>query len=193
MSPPPSTRIALAGIFVGGASSRMQGRPKGLLVTPSGETIVGRWRRMFDERGIPTVLVGVHEVYAPLGIESIGDEPAGIGPIGGLVALLARAGGRRAIAVGCDMPFVSGLLLDKLAHHPSHSCALAPKRGSMWEPLFARFEGTLPREVAEQHARSGRRSLFGVLDAVGAEQLVLSEDELAELRDWDVPSDLKHA
>jgi molybdopterin-guanine dinucleotide biosynthesis protein A len=191
MSPPPSTGVALAGIFVGGASSRMHGRPKGLLVAPSGETIVGRWRRMFDERGIPSVLVGRHEAYAPLGIESIGDEPAGMGPIGGLVALLARAGGRRVIAVACDMPFVSDRLLDKLADHPSPSCALAPKRGSMWEPLFARFEGTVPLEVAEKHARSGRHSLFGVLDAVGAEQLVLSDDELDELRDWDVPSDLK--
>jgi molybdopterin-guanine dinucleotide biosynthesis protein A len=104
--------------------------------------------------------------------------------------LLGRAGGRRVIAVACDMPFVSERLLEKLALHPSRAYALAPKRGDMWEPLFARFDGSLPLQVAEQHARDGSRSLFGVLDAVGAEQLVLSDDELAELRDWDVPADV---
>jgi molybdopterin-guanine dinucleotide biosynthesis protein A len=189
MSPLTRTDVALAGIFVGGASRRMGGRPKGLLLAPSGETIVARWRRMLDALGVPSLLVGKHDAYAPLGIESIEDSPAGIGPLGGLVALLARAGGRRVIAVACDMPFVSEPLLEKLAAHPSHACAVAPKRGGMWEPLFARFEGSLPLEVAVRHAQGGRQSLFGVLDAVGAEQLVLSDGELAELRDWDFPAD----
>lgn len=159
------------------------------MLAPSGETIVARWRRMFDALDIPCVLVGRHDAYATLGIELLDDDPPGTGPIGGLVALLSRARGRRVIAVACDMPYVSEHLLEKLALCPSHACAVAPKRGEMWEPLFSRFEGPLPLEVATRHARSGKRSLFGVLDAVDAEPLPLTDDELAELRDWDVPAD----
>jgi molybdopterin-guanine dinucleotide biosynthesis protein A len=191
MTPAPIA-VALAGIFVGGASRRMGGRPKGLMLAPSGETIVARWRRMFDALGIPCVLVGRHEAYTTLGLEILDDDPPGAGPIGGLVALLTRAGGRRAIAVGCDMPFVSERLLEKLAGAPSSACALAPKRGHVWEPLFARFEGPRPLEVAVRRAR-GRGALFGVLDELDAEPLALTDDEATQLRDWDTPGDVDRA
>jgi molybdopterin-guanine dinucleotide biosynthesis protein A len=189
MTAPTGTDVVLAGIFVGGASRRMGGRPKGLMLTPSGETIVARWQRMFASLGVPPVLVGRSDAYASMGIESLDDDPPGIGPIGGLVALLARARAGRVVAVACDMPFVSEQLLEKLVRHPSRACALAPKKGDIWEPLFARFEGALPLQMAQEHARSGRRTLHGVLDAVKAEPLALSDDELAELRDWDEPAD----
>jgi molybdopterin-guanine dinucleotide biosynthesis protein A len=186
---PPSIDVALAGIFVGGASRRMGGEAKGLLLAPSGETIVARWQRMFASLGIPSVLVGKHAAYASLGIECLEDEPPQTGPIGGLVALLARARSRRVVAVACDMPFVSGALLEKLVFHPSLACALAPKRGKLWEPLFSRFDGPEPLKVAQDHVGSGTRSLYGVLDALGAETIDLSDGELAELRDWDEPGD----
>ncbi len=102
-----SDRVELAGIFVGGASTRWGGMPKGLLQLASGETLVGRWRTLFDSLGIETVLVGQHPSYATLGLDCVADEPAGIGPLGGLVGLLARADGRRVVAVACDMPYVS--------------------------------------------------------------------------------------
>ena len=186
-----TTRSAaiVAGIFVGGQARRMGGEPKGLLVAPSGEAIVSRWRRMFDDLGVASVLVGKSDAYADLGIEGIEDDPPGIGPLGGLAALLARAGGARAIAVACDMPFVSDGLLAKLAFHPEGPPALAAKWGGVWEPLFARYDGRLPLEVARDHVRAGRRSLFGVLDALGAAELELTDAELEELRDWDTPSE----
>jgi molybdopterin-guanine dinucleotide biosynthesis protein A len=182
--------VDVAGIFVGGESRRMGGQPKGLLVAPSGETIVERWSRMFVALRVPIVLVGNREAYAPLGIEIIEDDPPHIGPLGGLIALLKRARGGRAIAVACDMPFVSEGLLEKLATHPSRACALAPRRADIWEPLFARYEGPLPLEVAKAHAGAGRRSLFGVLETLDAEALDLGHHELAELRDWDEMDDI---
>jgi molybdopterin-guanine dinucleotide biosynthesis protein A len=134
--------------------------------------------------------VGANDAYGSLGLELLRDEPSGTGPIGGLVALLARAKGERVIVVACDMPFVSGRLLEKLALHPSRAAAIAAKRGRVWEPFFARFAGPRPEEVARLHVRNGKRSLFGVLDALDAEPLVLSDHELAELRDWDSPADV---
>jgi molybdopterin-guanine dinucleotide biosynthesis protein A len=182
-------RSVVAGIFVGGQSQRMGGRPKGLLVAPSGETIVERWRRLFEALGVASVLVGAHDAYASVAIPAIADEPSGIGPLGGLVALLTRAQGEGAIAVACDMPYVSQALVGKLALHPSPADVLAPRHGRIWEPLFARYRGALPLEKAKERARRGDYSLQGLLEDLAAEPLPLLDDEMRELRDWDSPED----
>jgi molybdopterin-guanine dinucleotide biosynthesis protein A len=185
--------VVVAGIFVGGESRRMGGRPKGLLEAPhdgtpwakAGESIVLRWRRLFDAMGVESVLVGRREAYADLGLEGLDDDPPGIGPLGGLIALLSRAREGTAFTVACDMPRVSARLLAKLVEHAGPSPAVAPKRGGVWEPLFARYEGPLPLEIARKHAAAGGRSLFGVLDALDADTLAVTEQDLEELEDWD--------
>jgi molybdopterin-guanine dinucleotide biosynthesis protein A len=167
----------------------MGGVAKGLLTAASGETLVARWRRLFDALGATCVLVGRHEAYADLDLESVADDPPGIGPLGGLTALLARAGQGRVIAVACDMPFVSFELLSRLAAHPSDAPVVAPRRGTLWEPLFARYDAPRVIGAARARATSGERDLQGLLDAVGAESLPTRSAELDELRDWDRPED----
>jgi molybdenum cofactor guanylyltransferase len=179
----------LGGIFVGGRASRMGGAAKGLLKAPSGETLVARWRRLFQEIGATPVLVGCHEAYADLDIECIADDPPHIGPLGGLVALLARARRDRVIAVACDMPFVSLELLGQLASYASTAPVVAPRHEGLWEPLFARFDAPRVIDVARKHALAGERSLQSLFDDVGAEPLPLAQPELEQLRDWDRPED----
>jgi molybdopterin-guanine dinucleotide biosynthesis protein A len=180
-----SARPIVAGIFVGGSSRRMGGRAKGLLVGPSGETIVGRWRRVFEGLGIPVVLVGERPEYATVGVPVLPDRGAGAGPVAGLVALLAHAE-RHAIAVACDMPYVSAALVARLVSAPD-AVAVAPRREGRWEPFFARYDAPRALAIAEGHAS---RSLQAVLDALGAVELALTDDEACELRDWDAPPDL---
>ncbi len=180
-------RAIIAGIFVGGASTRMGGFPKGLLVAPSGETIVVRWKRMFGALDVPCVLVGRQAAYDALGIETLADDPPGIGPLGGLISLLSHAGTGSAIAVGCDMPFVTDELLARLVGFSSRAPAVAVRRGDLWEPLFARYRAPAALAVARALAAAGRHALFGVLEALAAEALPMSHEELAELRDWDAP------
>jgi molybdopterin-guanine dinucleotide biosynthesis protein A len=167
----------------------MGGIAKGLLTVASGETLVGRWGRLFEELGWTCVLVGRHDAYVDIDLECVADNPAGIGPLGGLAALLARADEGRAIAVACDMPFVSIELLRKLASYPCHAPILAAHRGSLWEPLFARYDARRVIVTAGKRARSGEHGLQGLLDAVGAQSLPLAAHEVDELRDWDRPED----
>ena len=55
----------LAGVFVGGGSSRMGGGAKGLLPAPSGEkTLVERWENVLAGLGARAVLVGDRGAYA---------------------------------------------------------------------------------------------------------------------------------
>lgn len=167
----------------------MGGVAKGLLLAPSGETLVARWQRLFAELGWACVLVGQHDAYAGIAVPQLADDPPGIGPLGGLTALLARTGVGRAIAVACDMPFVSIELMSKLATYPSHAPILAPKRGGMWEPLFARYDAARISAAAKLRTTTGRHSLQGLFDDLGAEPLPLGDREWNELRDWDRPQD----
>src|SRR5258706_13871820 len=98
------------GIFVGGQSRRMNGRPKGLLIVPeTGESIVARLARIGNEMGFEVVLVGQSPAYAQSfpNIPMLSDSLPDIGPLGGLASLLFFAGDRMAIAVACALPCVS--------------------------------------------------------------------------------------
>ncbi|HEY3595107.1 MAG TPA: molybdenum cofactor guanylyltransferase [Polyangiaceae bacterium] len=180
----------LAGIFIGGQSTRMGGSPKGLLRAPSGETLVLRWKHLFDDLSIPSVLVGNIDVYESTGLSRIDDAARGIGPLGGLTALLERAGHSFALSVACDMPYVSAALLAKLADHPSPAPAVAPRQGTLWQPLFARYRADQVLGVARACVERGVHSLQALLDELGATPLLLDANERAELRDWDTPEDV---
>jgi molybdopterin-guanine dinucleotide biosynthesis protein A len=179
----------IGGIFVGGAGTRMGGRAKGLLATRDGATIVDRWRAILTAAGVETiVLVGAHDAYAHLGLETIHDAPAGIGPLGGLVALLRRAGEKTAIAVACDMPSVSTALMARLLQAPD-APVVAPRRNGRWEPLFARYDARAVRPLAEAQAAAQDHSLQRLLERAGAVELPISAAEADELHDWDTPED----
>jgi len=181
----------LGGIFVGGRGVRMGGVAKGLLRGVDGTPLVLRAQRILVSVGLEPVLVGAHEAYADLGIEQLEDDPASMGPLAGLLALLERGGG---LAVACDMPaFTDEAIRRLVAAPPAEIVAprhLADDLGrEVWEPLFARYAPTvLP--AARRFAARGERRLQRLLDEVGATPLVLAESEQAWLTDWDVPGDL---
>jgi molybdopterin-guanine dinucleotide biosynthesis protein A len=178
----------LAGVFVGGAGTRLGGLAKGLMRAPGGETIVERWRRLLDGLGVPMVLVGRHAAYADLGLELVEDEPCGVGPLGGLVGLLRRAGEGRALALACDMPFVSGALVGRLVASAGRGAVVSPRTGG-WEPLFAVYDAPRVLPIAVARAGRGALSLQGLLDEAGAVELPLEAGEVAQLKDWDRPGD----
>jgi len=180
----------LAGIFVGGPARRMGGRPKGLLEAPDGVTIVERWRAMLADAGAEVVLVGDAAAYAGLGVPALADDPPGVGPLGGLVALLRRAADRPAVAVACDMPFVSRALVERLLAAPDAAPIVAPRREGRWEPLCARYDPARVLPLAVARAASPYHSLQRLLDDAGAAPLPLAPQEADELRDWDSPDDV---
>lgn len=176
-------RAILGGIFVGGAGTRMGGRRKDLLRTASGEALRDRWVRLFAEVGVPSVFVGGGEAGA------LTDEGSGAGPLGGLAALLERAGEGRAISVACDMPFVSRELLERLVRAPS-APVVAPRRNGRWEPFFAAWDAPIALPIVRARIAARALAIQGALDALDASELALSEDEARLLFDWDTPEDV---
>ncbi len=181
---------AVGGIFVGGASRRMGGAPKGLLRSPGGGTLVERARTALAGAGVDdVVLVGRHPAYDGLGLAGVDDVVAGIGPLGGLLALLRHAGSKRAVALACDMPYVSSAFIGRLLAAPP-APVVAPRRTGWWEPLCARYEPAVIRYVAEAQVDAGEHSLQRLLDRAGAEALQPADTDAQELRDWDTPEDV---
>ena len=181
----------LVGIFVGGAARRMGGVAKGLLPAPDGTgSLVDRTANFARGLGLEVVLVGEHPAYAALGLGVLADAETGQGPLGGLVALLARAGTGRAIALACDLTFVERRLLSTLATAPIGAAVLAPRRDGIWAPLAARYDAARVLPIARERLGRRERSLQGLLDAVGADALSLTPQDERMLTDWDTPDDV---
>ncbi len=175
----------LVGIFVGGQSRRM-GTPKGLLPSPTDERPL--LSRLIAISPYPVAVVGAHEPYAALleGVPTLSDEPAGVGPIGGLHALLSHAKGR-VIAIACDMPFIEREDLVALAEHPSDAAIVAARR-ERYEPFFARYDAPRVLPIVYEAIARGEHSLQRLLGQFSIVEL--TPKTARALDDWDTPEDL---
>ncbi|MCA9630843.1 MAG: molybdenum cofactor guanylyltransferase [Myxococcales bacterium] len=189
------------GIFIGGQSRRMGGFPKGLLEAPDGRRII---ERVIDEaeRALPAAsirLIGEHPAYGFLGLPQIADDPPGIGPLGGFLAALSAARDsavQRLVILSCDLPYVGGPLIRRLAEFAPEAPAVAPvdaARGggeARWQPFFGHYRVEPSLVAASALHASGRRSLQGLFaNLEDAVELPLGDEERAQLRDWDSPLD----
>jgi molybdopterin-guanine dinucleotide biosynthesis protein A len=185
-------RAPCVGIFVGGSGSRMGGRDKSQLPAPGGrDTLLGRWLRVLQQAGLQDVVLvgGAGAGERP----RLQDDPPGIGPLGGLSALLKHAGPRAAITLACDMPYVEAGLLRRLVSEAPDATALAPRDEvtGKWQPMFARYDAPAARPVVAAAISDGRHALQAVLGQLEAQVLSLDAAERAQLRDWDRPEDVE--
>jgi len=139
------------------------------------------------------VLVGEHPAYAEAELTTIADEPAGVGPLGGLRALLSTAAaGTDVIALACDLPNVSAGMLRKLVEHRQDSAAVAPRVGGVWQPLFARYRPELIYPLTTTLLHESRLGLHRIFDAEPtASELPLTREEEGLLGDWDTDDDVR--
>jgi molybdopterin-guanine dinucleotide biosynthesis protein A len=187
----------VVGLFVGGRGARMGGVVKGNLPGPGGERLlerlIGECAKAFP--GGSPALIGDATAHADLGLRALADTPAGIGPLGGLRALLLHAkqsGAWGAVALACDLPYLSARLLERLATESPEAFFLAPREGALWHTLVARYS-VLSLPAVDATLAAGERALQRVVGRLGehASALSLAPDELDELRDWDTPDDVR--
>lgn len=190
----------LIGIFVGGKGRRMGGVPKGNLLY-EGRSILERTLEACDaivsRSGVGRggiCLVGDSSAYQAPRALRLADEPPGMGPMGGLRALLLEAGRRDcpALALANDMPFLDPALLERLCFSLPDAAALAPFEGGRWQPLFARYAPAVVLPVLDAALSRLETSLQVLFDGLGAQARVfeLSALEQQTLQDWDRPSDV---
>src|SRR5690606_25117433 len=109
--------------------------------------------------------------YEALGLEALADDPPGIGPLGGLRALLraAREKGPNtlALALACDLPHFTLSLLDRVAYFGESHLTVVPRVGSVYQPLFARYAPESALNAADASLAARDTSLQGVLEHLG--------------------------
>lgn len=185
----------------------MGGVPKGRLPAPeTGEPLVVAAARLVRELALELVLVGDAVAYVDLlpGIAAVSDAPPGIGPLGGLAALLEHAalrGATYAVSLACDLPHLAqpsardALARLAIASAPVSAAVVAPRRHAHapWEPLFARYDVALSRPVVAHAIGRGVRSFQRLFDDLEVHRFELSTGEISVLDDWDTPDDVARA
>jgi molybdopterin-guanine dinucleotide biosynthesis protein A len=187
----------VVGIFVGGAGKRMGGVAKGLLEAPSRtETLIERLLRVCQEAlpGAAPYLVGRCAAYAALRLPQLNDDPAEVGPIGGLRSLLLHAraaGAEQALALACDLPFIDAESLRMLSA-PLTAAARVPFMDGRFQPLAAAYAPIATLSAVDRALARGKQALMAVLQELGPDlERVESDAILAHaLRDWDTPNDM---
>jgi len=173
----------------------MGGRPKGLLPGPDGRPLLARLVDAGHAVGCDVVLVGEAAAYGAIAPEvpRLEDRPAGVGPLGGLAALLEAAGDRPCVALACDMPHVEAATLARLLEHAPGSAVVAPRRGddAPWEPLLARYAPAVVRPVLGGVLEEGARSFQRLFAALEVTPLPLDAAVARALEDWDRPEDVR--
>jgi len=181
-------------IFVGGKSTRMGGRPKGLIpIDVAGTSIVAHQIDLATRLLLPVVLVGDADPYSLRfpELRVIADAPAGIGPLGGLSGLLRARGTGSVIALACDMPHLTISLLARLLHEAPEAAVLASRDAAgRWDPLCARYDASAALPVLADALADGVRSFQGLFARLAPTEFVLSALERTQLVDWDTPTDL---
>ena len=155
-------------ILAGGGSQRM-GRDKALLEI-DGQTLLHRTAALALGTGLPVLVVGraVPPGWALPQVTFIPDEKPGQGPLGGLVAALARAA--PVFALACDMPLLEARTLAWLTAEvrglrtaDALGAGLAVRHAGGLEPLFACYaEACLP--IARAHLAAGRRAMHALIE-----------------------------
>ena len=151
-------------ILAGGASSRM-GEDKALLRL-GGELFVGRVARALRAVAGRVRAVSSRHEGAALGFEVVPDVYEGRGALGGIHAALAACGAPWAAVVSCDLPFVTGDLLSRLASFRSGEMdAVAPVQpDGRRQPLCALYAREPCLRMTEDLIRAGElrpRALLG--------------------------------
>jgi molybdopterin-guanine dinucleotide biosynthesis protein A len=194
-------RPPAVGVFVGGRGLRMGGVAKGLLMR-EGRTLLDRLVEACRLAAAPhqlldLYLVGNAAAYADTPLPHLADDPAGVGPMGGLRSLLRAADGAGldAVALAVDLAYPNVELMRRLFSEQPAALALAPREAERWQPLFARYRPAAALPVVEAALAAGKSSLQEIFAGLArgpgsVVELVLSPLERGALRDWDRPSDM---
>lgn len=166
-------------ILAGGSSSRM-GTDKAALRL-GGLTFVEHVAAALRSVAREVIVISSKHEGELCGLPVFPDLHQNHGPLGGLFAALTHSDGARAAVVSCDLPFVTGELMRRLASYCSEDWdAVVPvQEDGRAQPLCAIYEAKRCRTVTNLLLNSGERRPRELLARVRTRRVAF--DELADL------------
>lgn len=179
-------------IILAGGDSRRMGQDKAMLPfkqQPLIQSVIATMQPLFAVTMV-SVRAPRPEIHLPQVLDSDGDS----GPLAALVASLAAMQTNWAFVVGCDMPFVSSALVEKLALKRATQHAVIAMVAGHLQPL-AGFYSRRSLVLLRAHLALGQKSLVGALKGmevsyVDEGELLNSDPLLRSFFDLDTPQDL---
>jgi molybdopterin-guanine dinucleotide biosynthesis protein A len=163
-------------VLAGGASRRL-GRPKHALKLPGGRTMLEAVAGALGEVCAQVVVVGDVET----GLRRVIDLRPDQGPLGGIEALLASGLDSQYLVCPCDVPLVTGPLLQRLTEAAdSGATAFQIEGEDSLRPLPARISADLLETVGAM-LDERQRAVGRLLGAVEIDVVTLAPAEAAQL------------
>jgi molybdopterin-guanine dinucleotide biosynthesis protein A len=166
-------------VQAGGQSTRMGGRPKGLLEL-GGRRII---ERVLDAVApvVDDVLIVTNtpELYRFLDVPMVGDVHPGHGSLGGIFSGLAAARGEATFVVACDMPFLHRDVARLVVARAGEGDVVIPRVGGQLETMHAVY-GKACLAPIEARLAAGRLKIVGFFESVRVVEI--DEAEVARHR-----------
>lgn len=147
----------VSGVVLAGGQSRRLGTNKAF-VKVGGVALIDRVLHQLGQLSDDVLIVTNDPVtYQGLGVSVVEDAIPGGGSLGGIYTGLALAGHERAVAVGCDMPFLDlGLLRFMILLSEKYDVVI-PSLEGLLEPLHAVYSKACLGPMADVLQAGGRR------------------------------------
>ena len=191
--PPPRAWEYCGAVLSGGESSRM-GVPKAGMLLPDGRSMIERARDTLEIFCRQVILVG--EAYGIFGHEVVKDDQPGLGPLGGIEALLASNLDTQYLVIPCDLPLAPPGFLGRLTREDNIDgmTVFQVEGEDRPRPLPCRIGADCLDDVRELLAE-GNRSLSGLISQLGpdVEIIEVARREHDLLLNVNTPEDYERA
>ncbi len=170
-------------VLAGGAGRRM-GRRKDGLILADGRTMLAVVAAAVGDVCRRVVVVGDAETDLP----RIEDLRPGLGPLGGIEALLARGDDTQYMVCPCDLPLVTPSLLRRLTGHKGMATVFQVEGEPDFWPMPVRVSA-IALDTVRAHLDGGRRAVHELVRALEPEVIAVSREEAAALANVNTPDD----
>jgi len=165
------------GVVLAGGASRRMGRPKHELKLPDGRTMLEVVAGALREVCARVVVTGDIET----GLQRVADLRPDQGPLGGIEAILASGLDAQYLVCPCDMPLVTGPLLQRLTGPAEGGATVFQIEGEdSVRPLPARISGDLLEAVAAR-LDAQQRAVHRLMSSIETEVVTLAPAEGEQL------------
>ena len=181
-------------ILAGGKSSRL-GRNKALQVI-DGKSLIQRVIDRLAMLSTEIIIVTAHgkeiPCYSTVEIKTVADIYPEKGPLVGIYSGLVSSSGSRAIAVGCDTPFLSVSLLKYMTQICSVYDVVVPRVKNKLEPLCAVYSkncsGPIQKLLEQNELKIDK--LFSMVKVKYVEEDVVNRFDLKHLSFFNINSEI---